>query len=125
MTERRQRPALGTRMHTQGFALKGKMEAARWQSFLCAVAEAMGMTPTGHPAMWKYPLANGAGGTGITLIQPITESFLAIDIWPDHGGAYLQICSCKFFSKSNVIAMARQFGLVTYDATELEVLELV
>ncbi len=124
MIERRLKPALGTRMHTQGFVLKGKMDLGRWQHFLCCLAEAMGMSAVAHPALWQYPI-DGAGGYGATIVQPITESFLALDTWPDHDGAYLLICSCKHFTEKSIAAVARQFRLQWLDNTDFEVLSLV
>lgn len=56
----------------------------------------MGMSPVADPAIWHYPI-HGAGGNGFTIIQPITDSFLALDVWPHHDGAYLFICSCVPF----------------------------
>jgi S-adenosylmethionine/arginine decarboxylase-like enzyme len=124
MDRRLESPVLGTRMHSQGFVFKGKMETGRWQSLLCAAAEAMGMSPVAHPALWRYPM-EGAGGNGITIVQPITESFLALDIWPDHDGAYLFVCSCKPFTAAGVVTVARQFGLKPLDNTLLDMLSLV
>lgn len=124
MDRRLDSPVLGTRMFSRGIVLKGKMEIERWQRFLCAAAESMGMSPVADPALWKYPI-EGAGGLGFTLIQPITESFLALDAWPDHDGAYLFIASCKTFSVQNIRDVAHQFGLKPRDMTDLEELSLV
>ena len=88
--------ALGRNMYSYSFALTGLLSAEQWCSFLDEVTQAIGMTPVYSPAVWRYPLC-GAGGTGETIVQPITESFLAVDTWPDHGGAYLLVCSCRPF----------------------------
>jgi hypothetical protein len=91
---------LGERMFVRGMvlhsALTWMMSAADWRQFLVDATKALGMSPVARTASWKFPL-HGAGGTGLTIIQPITESFLVIDTWPDHRGAYLFICSCKPF----------------------------
>jgi S-adenosylmethionine/arginine decarboxylase-like enzyme len=47
------------------------------------------------PKCWEYPLENGKGGIGLTLVQPLVESFIAWDTWPSHDGAYLFVVSCK------------------------------
>lgn len=83
-------------MFVRGMVLHGKAEAVNWRRFLLDATKALGMSPVARTASWKFPL-HGAGGNGRTIIQPITESFLVIDTWPDHRGAYLLICSCKPF----------------------------
>ena len=87
---------LGERMFVRGMVLHGKAEKVNWRKFLTDATKALGMSPVARTASWKFPL-HGAGGNGRTIIQPITESFLVIDTWPDHRGAYLLICSCKPF----------------------------
>ena len=42
---------------------------------------------------------------------PITESFLALDTWADHKGAYLFVCSCRSFFTVDIEAVANGFGL--------------
>jgi S-adenosylmethionine/arginine decarboxylase-like enzyme len=60
------------------------------------------MTPVHKATKYQYPV-EGKGGVGFTIFQPITESFMALDAWPDHDGAYLFICSCKDFDKEKVV----------------------
>ena len=123
--DQRLSPPLGTRMFSRGIVLKGKMATTRWQHFLRATAEALGMSPVDDPAMWKFPIADGKGGHGFTICQPITESFLILDVWTEHDGAYLFVCSCKTFAVQNIRDVAHHFGLVTRDMTDLEELALV
>lgn len=106
---------LGRRMFFRGMVLHGKLDAERWCSFLANAAQAMGMQPIAAPALWEYPIA-GAGGNGQTIIQPITESFLALDTWPDHDGAYLFIASCKPFPPNAITKTAELFGLQVGEA---------
>lgn len=87
-------PVLGRRMYARGIVLRGRLKLPEWKRFLVECAEALQMSPVGDAAVWKYPIG-GAGGNGYTVVQPITESFLALDTWPDHDGAYLFVCSCK------------------------------
>lgn len=93
------------------FSLRGWMTTEQWQGFLAAVTAAIDMDPVGKPAVWEYPLASGAGGTGATLVQPITESLLALDTWPAHDGAYLIICSCRQFRPDDIAYVFRTYGL--------------
>lgn len=80
-------------MRTVALALKGTTSARGWRDLLEHVARAIGMSPSAPPAEWNYPM-EGKGGSGLTIVQPITESFIALETWPDHGGAYLFVCSC-------------------------------
>ena len=109
--------ALGERMHAYGAVLQGfpnlglgHKQEHRWLSFLHHVAKAIGMTAIDEPAVWTYPL-QGKGGSGQTIMLPITESFLALDTWSDHRGAYLFVCSCRPFDHATIDSVARQYGL--------------
>lgn len=102
---------LGERMFFRGIVFHGVLPERDWREFLLSLSHAMGMTPVASAACWNYPLGD-AGGNGMTLVQPITESFLALDTWPDHRGAYLLVCSCKQYSPETISKIAKQFGLV-------------
>jgi S-adenosylmethionine/arginine decarboxylase-like enzyme len=101
---------LGARMHAFGVVLKGHLVSERWLEFLTEVAKAIGMSAVGEPAVWTYP-QDSKGGTGQTIVLPITESFLALDTWSDHAGAYLFVCSCRSYYSADVDAVAASFGL--------------
>ena len=103
-------PALGERMHSAGIVLHGKLSSDQWLDFLRELTGAIGMEPVGEPARWVYPV-DGKGGSGETIVLPITESFLALDTWTDHGGAYLFVCSCRFYHTADIDAVAKRFGL--------------
>lgn len=103
---------LGAMMHSAGFVLKGELSETRWIEFLEAVTDAIGMEAVGEVVVRSYPIEGGKGGKGQTLFLPITESFLALDTWSDHGGAYLFVCSCRLFYIAHIDAVAREFGLM-------------
>jgi S-adenosylmethionine/arginine decarboxylase-like enzyme len=103
-------PALGTSMHVFSTALRGRLDEQVWRAFLLELAKALAMTPIALPAQWSYPM-DGRGGNGLTIIQPITESFLAVETWPDHDGAYLFVCSCRPIMTGMVFATLRRFEL--------------
>ena len=87
----------GERMLLAAFTLKGGMRVDEYIDVAKEVIKEIGMTP--HPdggRIYQYPL-EGKGGVGFTLLMPLTESFLAWDVWPELGGSYLIICSCKLF----------------------------
>jgi S-adenosylmethionine/arginine decarboxylase-like enzyme len=101
---------LGRRMHTQGVVLRGQKTEDEWRFFLRQCAIGMKMEPAGKAAVWHYPV-DGKGGSGMTMLQPITESFLALDTWPDHTGAYLFIASCRKFDVADLFGAIHNFGL--------------
>lgn len=101
---------LGSRMRSFGLVLHGQLTEKQWKEFLTAVCDAIGMYPVGEPTAWTYPL-EGKGGTGQTIMLPITESFLIVDTWSDHDGAYLFVCSCREFAMGGILDVADNFSL--------------
>lgn len=106
---------LGRAMHLCAFSLQGTLTPEKWTEFIADLISSVGMTPVYMPVTWSYPTADGAGGKGETIIQSITESFIAVDTWPDHSGAYLLICSCKPFRLDPVHALLKSYGLSLID----------
>ena len=104
-------PPLGARMHSAGIVLKGALTELRWMELLHAIANAIGMEAVGQPKVWTYPF-EGKGGCGQTFLLPITESFLALDTWSDHDGAYLFVCSCRGYFTADIDKVSREFGLI-------------
>jgi S-adenosylmethionine/arginine decarboxylase-like enzyme len=54
-------------------------------------------------ASWDFPVFGGKGGTGTTFIQPLVESFIAVDSWPELDMVYFFIVSCKEYDENIVI----------------------
>jgi S-adenosylmethionine/arginine decarboxylase-like enzyme len=102
---------LGARMHTAGMVVKGALTPMSWVDLLNGVAKAIGMSAVAEPVTFTYPI-DGKGGSGQTFFLPITESFLALDTWPDHAGAYLFVCSCRAFFTKDIDAEIVRHGLV-------------
>lgn len=102
---------LGRSMHFHSFALAGVLSTAQWHELLDETTQAIGMTPHEPAMVWDYPTSDGAGGCGATIVRPITESFLAVDAWPDHSGAYLIVCSCRQFDVHAVKHVLNKWGL--------------
>lgn len=101
---------MGERMHCAGVVLHGALEPSGWLQMLKDMATAIGMEPVGEPAQWVYPV-DGKGGQGATYVLPITESFLALDTWSDHRGAYLLVCSCREYATASLDEVAKRLGL--------------
>jgi hypothetical protein len=102
--------SLGMRMHSQSLVLRGRLTSEDWKAFLAECAKAMGMTPVCDAVVWEYPI-EGKGGSGITAFQPIVESFIALDTWSSHDGAYLFIASCRKFDVSQLVKPIQRFAL--------------
>jgi hypothetical protein len=92
--------------------LRGELPVSEWQAFLKNLVEVIGMTAVSEPVVCSYPLPNGAGGVGHSIFVPITESFVVLDTWSDHNGAYLFVCSCKPFALHDIDSVAGDFGLI-------------
>jgi hypothetical protein len=83
-----------------------------WLALLPRIAHALNMTCAYPPAVWPYPYG-GKGGNGLTIVQAITESYISLDVWPDHRGVYLCVKSCEPFDVADLIAwLSRNVGLV-------------
>ena len=116
--------AFGARMHSQNVVLRGQLLEEQWREFLVRAVKALGMTPAGEPAVYRYPTQDGKGGNGMTMFQPLTESFIALDTWDDHSGAYLHISSCKPFDVTALVEPAMEFALGVEHMGRAETLRL-
>ena len=93
-----------------------------WVRFLYGLANAIGMTLAGTPDVRRYPIG-GKGGNGLTVFQPIVDSFLALDTWPDHHGVHFTIHSCKEFDAARVLTFIHAQGLRVH-STKSHIMEL-
>jgi hypothetical protein len=59
-----------------------------------AIVSAIGMTKVGEPHWTPFPDAPGAIATG-TFHQPLGESSILIEPFPERNIAYLMVSSCK------------------------------
>lgn len=103
-------------MHSQSLVLRGRLSDGDWKLFLAKCTEAMGMRPVCEATVWNYPI-DGRGGFGMTAFQPLTESFIAVDTWPDHDGAYLFVASCRKFDVARLADTIREFALRLNDSS--------
>ena len=103
---------LGTKLRVAGFACLGVVPPDRLAHVLSQIVGLVGMsTGSMEPKVWAYPLPGGQGGEGVTAVQPLVESLLAIDTWPalSHRGkpvpkVYVILASCKPFGLDAVAA---------------------
>lgn len=114
---------LGLNMKVAGLAVLGSPSQELSKQVLSEVVALIGMSTGGMEAqVWSYPLPSGQGGIGDTIIQPfpflvaqpLVESIAlnaaVMDTWIDHGGFYLILCSCKYFSLEPIVAYLTQLG---------------
>ena len=104
----------GSRLFYAMFSVKGDVSEDIGIKMVEKIVDEIGMERAVGESISRYPV-NGRGGVGYTFFQPITESFLAFDAWPDLKGAYLVICSCKPFSVAKVQETMLAFGLKVMD----------
>lgn len=100
---------LGERLDVVGITIKGDTSKYAAQTLIDNIIDVLGMKKVHYPVCYKYPV-NSLGGFGFSLIQPITESFIAFDSWSDFKGAYLVICSCKTVNLNKVSKKVRAMG---------------
>jgi hypothetical protein len=92
-------PVLGTKLYVTGYALGGKPTAKQLALILQQTVSFIGMDTAGlPPKIWAYPLNNGQGGLGETICQPLVESFMVADSWPDLDKVYVVLASCRPYS---------------------------
>lgn len=110
MSRERKKMKLGERMDVVAFTLKGDCSKFGAIKLVEGIIKTLKMHKAHEAVSYQYPLADGEGGLGFTYIQPITESFIAFDAWPDFKGVYLVICSCKTVNLNAVSKKIRASG---------------
>jgi hypothetical protein len=103
-----------------GFSVKGDVCPAICGKLVDEIVDKMGMQTIPGRIMYSYPFYDGSGGKGFTLIQPITESFIAIDQWEDFSGAYVFVVSCVIFDIETLLSIIKSYGLIILDKKEFE-----
>ena len=101
---------LGERMRVVIMSVTGNVSHDVGIELVNEIITAIGMEKAPGNLLSRYPV-NGKGGVGYTYFQPITESFITFDAWPDLGGAYLFICSCGSLPLNKVFDSLKKFGL--------------
>jgi hypothetical protein len=101
---------LGEQMKILVVAVKGEVNEESGQELVKELVEKIGMTIAPEQLLCRYPV-DGKGGFGYTFFQPLTESFIAFDSWPDLCGGYLVICSCGSLPLSRTLKVIEEHGL--------------
>jgi hypothetical protein len=113
---------LGSHLHQSGFTCYGRFKGPRLAHVLSSLVDFVGMDTAGMEAtICEYPLPDGRGGVGVTVFQPLVESFVVADSWPDLEDsqgrpiprAYICLGSCKRYNTEAVSAfLAKELGPV-------------
>jgi hypothetical protein len=96
----------GQRMRMQAVTLYASKPYGDWMVFLRDLVRALGMRQAHEPVVFNYP------GIGWTIVQPIIESAIVLDLWDKHKAGYLMIMSCGGFRPDVVIKTANDHGIV-------------
>jgi len=72
---------LGEHMMSIRIVVHGKLTKHGIIQITEELIESVGLSPAPGATFCNYPI-NGKGGVGFTYFQPITESFIAWDVWP-------------------------------------------
>ena len=109
---------LGDRLHLTGWIIVGKLDYQNSGYIIASIIDSIGMTPAHGSSLCCYP-AGGKGGVGFTVFQPITESFIILDAWPEREipGGYLVIGSCKSYCKEDVAQVFDNLQLDVFEAS--------
>lgn len=112
MTDRK----LGEEMYVLVMAVLNRLDEEGAKLLNNYVIEKSGMTPVLRPAVWRYPILGGIGGTGETVAQPfiyaqpLAESISmsipgmsVTDTWHEHNGFFLILCSCRPFDAKKLV----------------------
>ncbi len=76
------------------FTCQGYLVPVEMRRIALDLIQRIGMTPARSHPVDDYPLPNGLGGEGFTLFQPLTESYLVIDVYYDRNESELLISTC-------------------------------
>lgn len=83
------------------------------------ILSSISMTKASGAVVCTYPFED-KGGVGYTYFQPMTESFITWDIYPELNGGYLFIASCKPFWLMDIIIVLKSNGLKVIECPTLQ-----
>lgn len=101
---------LGERMWVAGFKITGDIDLEAAEDIAAALIKTLGLSPAPGVHALSYPTGDGKGGVGFTLFQPITESFIVVDSYPELKTAYVLVSSCVGFEHAKVQQAIGELG---------------
>lgn len=127
---------LGQLMQVTVILLRGTPSFEEVSNLQKALVDKIGMrTDNLCPRTWIFPMPNGAGGVGETIVQPfmvaqpLVESIcmglqpgvIVTDSWYEYNHFYLIVCSCKEFSPLAVKLWLWKWGYSIVDSKTMKV----
>ena len=110
---------LGQNLYISGWCVECQLTAQGVEAALVHLVEQIGMDTGGLGAqVWRFPLGNGKGGSGVTAVQPLVESFslgcipagtVVGDTWTDHDHCFFVVASCKPFDTREISDWLRMY----------------
>ena len=111
---------LGRFERQSGWLARGYLAPDRCVLLALNLIDLVGMTPDGGPDIRFYPNAQGNGGQGVQVYQPLVESWLVIGTWPELGLVRVNLSSCKEYDPQAVQAhLEAQVGPVIKSYSEV------
>lgn len=112
---------LGDKLWIGAFALLGETNESVCGTVDKQISRSIGTNMDGlFAATWNFPVHGDMGGVGITRVRPIVTSFLAWNTWPERGGTFYFIVSCKEWNHNDVLRiLGGFFEVVDYKFFEL------
>lgn len=106
----RQKMPLGGELIGASYAVRGQISNQEGIRLLGRVIRQVKMKPYGDPIVREWPGEGGVGGSGVTIIQSLVESFAVIETWKELDGFYLVIHSCRRFDPYFVWNLLERLG---------------
>lgn len=106
---------LGGIMKVACYAFKGDLPVHKGREMSADLVVNTKMQPVCEPFLHEYPIDNDKGGVGYTLYQPITESFITIDVYTELYGGYVLVSSCEPYFNEQITKTLEAYGLTIVD----------
>ena len=103
---------LGETEWQSGWRIQGDLTMGEVISLSQSLIKFINMTPDPPFDLRNYPNAAGCGGVGVQLYQPLTESWIVIGTWPQHGFFRINLSSCKPYDFGATTSWLGRFGKV-------------
>ena len=122
---------LGKNLYVTGWCVECNLSCQGVEAALTHLVEQIKMDTGGmSPQVWKFPIQN-KGGSGITAVQPLVESFslgclpagaVIGDTWADHNHCFFVIASCKPYDIDTVRSWLHSFigQIISFGKFDLE-----
>jgi len=104
---------LGETEWQSGWRIQGDLTSAEVIKLAEDLIRFVDMTPDTPYDLREYPNAAGCGGVGKQLYFPLTESWIVIGTWPQHGYFRVNLSSCKPYDYGATTSWLARIGSIT------------